>query len=311
MNVIKVISVALATAILIGATGCDPKDVSLLREGDKLVLTGKFEEAREKYAEAAALGNGDAFKKLGDLIIERDFELCKPENPEDFVNGYDNWLPSAKMLIANAQNMYDKAQAAGCTNQMEVSLERLQKCKESVAQIESSVAEVKEKERIRQEELRKQKEEEKRRAEEEAKKRAEEEAKRRAEEAKRNSPEYCIENNLELTSIALNEVIRDLTFHSNTGNKIYDREENARRHARFMGKIITVSGTINKVQLTAFTREVKIIVSVPGGTISARFDGMPRSEAAQFRVGQSIKFSGQISNRPVLSTFAMDRCSIR
>jgi vacuolar-type H+-ATPase subunit I/STV1 len=230
------------------------------------------------------------------------------------------------MLIANAQNMYDKAQAAGCTNQMEVSLERLQKCKESVAQVESSVAEVKEKERIRQEELRKQKEEEKRRAEEEAKKRAEEEkrraeeeakkraeeeAKRRAEEAKRNSPEYCIENNLELTSIALNEVIRDLTFHSNTGNKIYDKAENARRHARFMGKIITVSGTINKVQLTAFTREVKIIVSVPGGTISARFDGMPRSEAAQFRVGQSIKFSGQISNRPVLSTFAMDRCSIR
>ncbi len=321
MNMVKILSVVLTTAILIGATGCDPKDVSLLNKGRKLELLGKFAEATEKYAESAALGNAEALKKLGDLTISYEFESLLPEDSSDFITGHDEWVASAKQLIAKAQEMYDKAQAAGCTNQIEASLERLQKCKEKVAQIEALVVEAKEKEFARQEELRKQKEEERKRAEEEARIRAEEEARqraeeeareaaRRAEEAKRNSPEYCMANNLELTKIALDEVFQELTFRSNTGNDIYDSEETDRHRSRFMGKVITLSGQIDKVQVTAFTREVKLIISTSSGTISARFDNMPRSEAARFRVGQRIKFRGKPSNRPVLSTIAMDYCTV-
>ena len=321
MNMVKILSVVLTTAILIGATGCDPKDVSLLNKGRKLELLGKFSEATEKYAESAALGNAEALKKLGDLAISYEFESLLPEDSNDFITGHDKWVASAKQLIAKAQDMYAKAQAAGHTEQIETSLERLQKCKEKVTQVEALVAEAKEKERVRREELRKQKEEERRRAEEEARIRAEEEARwraeeeaiaaaRRAEEARRNSPEYCMDNNLELTEAAIAEVFRELTFRSETGNDIYDSEETDRHRARFMGKVIILSGQIDKVQVTAFTREVKLIIRTSSGTISARFDNMPHHEAARFRVGQYIRFRGKPSNRIVLSTIAMDYCTV-
>ena len=325
MNVLNAFGYALATfAIVVSVTGCnsDPDDMSLLKKGCKLEISGKFSEAAAVYAESAALGNAEAYKKLGDLVISHDFVSLSPENTQDFITGHDKWLASAKQLVSRAKDLYDKAQVAGYTNQLQIALDRLAKCETQISTVENKVAEAKKEERIRQEELRKEREEAARKAREEAARMAEEErirreeaaaqAKKRAEEeARRNSPEYCIDNDIELTPAALREVIREITFISKTGNDIYDKQEMARHHERFMNKIITVSGRINKVQVTAFTREVKCIVGVNGGTISARFDGMSRDEAAQFRVGQPITLRGQISNRPVTSTFAMDRCMLR
>lgn len=356
MNTVKIVGCALGlSAILVGITGCTPKDVVLLQKGTQLELTGKYAEAAAKYAESAALGNAEAYKRLGDMVITHDFIGFTPENVNDFVTGHDKWLSDAQQAVAKAKDYFERAQMAGCTNMLHMSLDKLAACEKKIAETSAKVREAKEKERLRLEEERKKREEEERiareqreeaeriakakqeeeerianakrveteriaredaerKAEEDRKRREAEEAaaKRRAEEeARRNSPEYCIENDIELTSAALREVIKEVTFYSRTGNEIFDRQETARHHERFMDKIITVSGRINKVQITAFTREVKCIVSVSGGTISARFDGMSRDEAAGFRVGQSIRLRGRISNRPVLSTFAMDQCMIR
>lgn len=334
MNALKIAGCTIATfSILFGLTGCTPKDVSLLKKGTQLELTGKFAEAAEKYAEAASLGNADAYKKLGDMAIAHDFLKLTPENANDFITGHDKWLSNAQQAVAKAKDCFEKAQMAGCTNMLLVSLDKLAACEKKIAETSSKVSEAKEKERQRLEEERKKREEEERIAREkreeeeriakaEAERKAEEERKRReaeeaeakrraAEEARRNSPEYCIDNDIELTPAALREVIKEVTFYSRTGNDIFDKQETARHHERFMNKTITVSGRISKVQVTAFTREVKCIVSVSGGTISARFDGMSRDEAAGFSIGQQITLRGQISNRPVLSTFAMDRCMLR
>lgn len=334
MNALNIFGCTLASlSILVGITGCTPNNVSLLEKGTQLELTGKFAEAAEKYAEAASLGNADAYKKLGDMTITHDFLQLKPENASDFITGHDKWLLDAQQAVSKAKDYFEKAQMAGCTNMLQVSLDKLAACEKKIAETSSKVSEAKAKEKQRLEEERKKREEEERIAREkreeeeriakaEAERKAEEarkqreaeeaEAKRRAaEEARRNSPEYCIDNDIELTPAALREVIKELTFYSRTGNKIFDKQETARHHERFMNKTITVSGRISKVEITAFTREVKCIVSVNGGTISARFDGMSRDEAAGFRVGQSITLRGQISNRPVTSTFAMDRCMLR
>lgn len=47
------------------------------------------------------------------------------------------------------------------------------------------------------------------------------------------SPEYCIECGLALPPAAFIEVVRDVTFQSDSGNNIADREENHRRWNRF------------------------------------------------------------------------------
>lgn len=174
MNTIKIVGGALsALALIVGTTGCDPEDVALLKKGSKLELTGRFAEAADKYAGAAALGNADAYQKLGDLTVTHDFVFLTPENPQDFVTGHDKWLVAAKQLIAKAKDLYEKAELAGCTNQLAVSRERLAKCETKVSETEAKVTAAKEQERVRQEELRRQKEEAERKAKEEAARKAE------------------------------------------------------------------------------------------------------------------------------------------
>ena len=65
------------------------------------------------------------------------------------------------------------------------------------------------------------------------------------------------------------------------------------------------------METTAFTDEVKIILSRKGGTISARFDGMSKFDAASIQTGTELEIEGDVSIRPVLSSIAMDRCRIR
>ncbi len=125
-----------------------------------------------------------------------------------------------------------------------------------------------------------------------------------------DSPEYCIEHNIEMSAVALRVVMKEMSFTSNTDNKIYDEELEKRHRARFLGKRIAISGTIKKVT-TTFFGEVKFIIDVSGGTVSARFDEMTRSEAVQFRPGQTLSFDGIVSTRKVISSIAMDSCKIR
>ena len=325
--------VALGVVCIVGCSDKTPRDLKLLQEGSALEMRSEYGKAREKYAEAASLGNADAFKRLGDLTISMECVLLSPENASDYANGYDNWLASAKPALVKARDFYDKAKMAGCTNQLDVSMEKLAALAVKVSETEAKVNEAKEQklqevlrrqeearqaelrrqeearqaELQRQEELRRKQEEEKRLAEEAARRaQAEEEERRRKE-----SPEYCIENGIPLSDAAFAEIVRAVNYLSNTGNKLYDKQKNSEEHARFRGKHLVLTATVDKVETTFFTDEVKIILRRRGGTISARFDGMAKSEAATIRPGTTLEIEGDVSSRPVLSSIAMDRCRIR
>lgn len=307
---------------LSGCSGKVPKDVKLLREGAALEMRSEYGLALEKYAEAASLGNADAFKRLGDMTLSKDYTTLSPDNADDYATGYDTWLVKAKSAVAKAGDFYEKAQVAGCTNQLEASLSKLSVCRQKIAETESKVKEAKELKRQeeerrkeearlaelrRQEELRRKQEEEKRLAEEAAlKAKAEEEERRRKE-----SPEYCIENGLLLSDAAFAEIVQAVNYMSDTGNKLYDKQKNEEEHARFRGKRLVLKARVDKVESTFFTDEVKIILSRRGGTISARFDGMSKNEAATISRGTELEIEGDVSMRPVMSSIAMDRCRIR
>ena len=313
---------ALGAVCLAGCFDKTPRDVKLLQEGSTLEMQSEYDKARAKYAEAASLGNADAFKRLGDLTISKEYVLLSPENATDYANGYDTWLIQAKQALAKAEDFYDKAKMAGCTNQLDASMAKLKTLTAKVSETEAKVREAKEQKRQeelrrqeeerqaelrRQEELRRKQEEEKRLAEEAARRaQAEEEERRRKE-----SPEYCIENGILLSDAAFAEIVRAVNYCSNTGNKLYDKQKDEEEHARFRGKRLVLTAKVDKVESTFFTDEVKIILSRRGGTISARFDGMSKSDAATIRPGTTLEIEGEVSIRPVLSSIAMDRCRIR
>ena len=313
---------ALSALCFAGCSERVPKDVRLLREGSALEMRSEYGMALEKYAEAASLGNADAFKRLGDMTLSRDYVSLAPDKADDYASGYDGWITKAKQIADKAGDFYEKAKLAGCTNQLDVSLEKLASVRGKIAEMEAKVAEAKEQKRQeeerkkeearqaelrRQEELRRKQEEEKRLAEEAARKaKAEEEERRRKE-----SPEYCIENGILLSDSAFAEIVRAVNYSSNTGNKLYDKQRDDEEHARFRGKRLVLTAKVDKVESTFFTDEVKIILSRRGGTISARFDGMSKSDAATIRPGTTLEIEGEVSIRPVLSSIAMDRCRIR
>lgn len=285
-------------------------------------MRSEYARALEKYSEAAALGNADAFKRLGDMTLSRDYVSLSPDNADDYATGYDGWLANAKQIAARAGDFYEKAKLAGCTNQLDASIAKLTAVRGKIAETETKVKKAKEQKRLeeerrkeearlaelrRQEELRRKQEEERRAAEEAARKaKAEEEERRRKE-----SPEYCIENGLLLSDAAFAEIVRAVNYVSNTGNKLYDKQKDEEEHARFRGKRLVLKARVDKVESTFFTDEVKIILSRRGGTISARFDGMSKNEAAAIRSGTVLEIEGDVSMRPVLSSIAMDRCRIR
>ena len=135
------------------------------------------------------------------------------------------------------------------------------------------------------------------------------EHRRQAEEAaRRDTPEYCIEKEVELSPKAFAELVSAITYVGESGNMFADEQEEERQHARFRGKRIIVSGKIQTVEETFFTSEVKCIIGAYGRTISARFDGMSKAEAAKLQIGMRVTISGDVSDRLVLSTIALDRC---
>ena len=177
---------ALGAVCLAGCFDKTPRDVKLLQEGSTLEMQSEHDKARAKYAEAASLGNADAFKRLGDLTISKEYVLLSPENATDYANGYDTWLIQAKQALAKAEDFYDKAKMAGCTNQLDASMAKLKTLTAKVSETEAKVREAKEQKR--QEELRRQEEE--RQAElrrQEELRRKQEEEKRLAEEAARRA----------------------------------------------------------------------------------------------------------------------------
>ncbi|MBR4170596.1 MAG: hypothetical protein IKR48_02990, partial [Kiritimatiellae bacterium] len=158
----------------------------------------------------------------------------------------------------------------------------------------------------RVEEEKRRQEEEKRRVEEE--KRRQEEEKRRAEEQLHpGQPEYYIAHDLELSDKAFAEIVRAVNRPSKTGNDIFDERVNKEQEARFLGKRIKLRATVKRVETTIFD-EVKLIMDKVGLSISARFDGMSKDEASEIRVGQTLLITGTVSDRPVLSKIALDRC---
>lgn len=122
------------------------------------------------------------------------------------------------------------------------------------------------------------------------------------------SPEHCILNHIALPRAAFLEVVGAVNYKSKTGNAIFDEQKNKEQWNRFKGRRIRFRGEITKVETTAFTDEVKVIFGVFGKSVSARFDGMSKSDGAKLSRGSECLVEGEVSSRPVLSSMALDKC---
>lgn len=280
------------------------------RKALKLELIQDYKGAKELYAEAASLGLAKGYLKLGDMAVLYDYPAIRPTNPNDYRNGYAEWLIAAGNVLTRAGLCYDSAEAEGGAELVQASRQRLETLK---SEYESTKAKVYE-------------------AQTQAVVQSPPPMTDSADGlvgypddvvpasvaiatspnvvSDRSSPEYFIANGLELSDAAFKEVVEAITFNSNTGNEIYDAELEEGPHSRFKGKVLCFRAKIKKIETTFFTDEVKMILTRNGSSISARFDGMPKSSAAHFRPGQTVVIRGRVSERIVLSTFAMDYCEI-
>lgn len=284
------------------------------RKALKFELIQDYKAAKELYAEAASLGLAKGYLKLGDMAVLYDYPATRPTNADDYRNGYDEWIIEAGNILTRAGLCYDNAEAEGGAELVRSSRQRLDSLKSEYEATKTKVSE--------------------------AKKQGTLQSSRNDNASSlvgypddvssvnvavpavvntttsgnatydHGSPEYYIANGLELSSSAFREVVEAITFNSDTGNELYDREQEEGPHSRFKGKTLCFRAKIKKIETTFFTDEVKMILTRDGSSISARFDGMSKSSAVSFRPGQSIVVRGRVSERIVLSTFAMDYCEI-
>lgn len=308
-------AIAVLVAAVWAGAGCErvPPDVAALKEGAKLELKGDWAGAEAKYAEACSGGNAEAYRRLAELLLNR-------EGTRLFVEARKrdaDWVLEARALLERIEMASSQAAARGeDTAGMEATLK-------TYRQALAVAGERIEKERLAAEEAERKAAEERRLEEERAaaqraaaekaaaEKRAAEaaEAARRAEEArKRDSADYCIENGLPLSRGAFREVCRAMNYHQDTGNKIVDNEASSREHRRFRGKRVRLSGSITKVD-TKFFGGVKILLNVYGENVWANFPNMPESEGATFRVGQTLTVDGKVEDAPI-NQFNLGSCNI-
>ena len=141
----------LSALIIVAVTfvGCEPKEKTLLQQATKLELRGKLDEAADKYAEAASLGNLDAYQKLGDIALRTFENELASLRAEDYLDGYDRWLVEARKCLQRADDCYGRAKGAGCTNRIHVGIEKLKECEKRYSRILENVSQAKEKERQR------------------------------------------------------------------------------------------------------------------------------------------------------------------
>ena len=118
-----------------------------------------------------------------------------------------------------------------------------------------------------------------------------------------------IEKGIVLTDSAFLEIVKAMKCKADTGNYYADVEKNKEQLNRFVNKFIVVAGNVKKVEFS-FLGEPKAIIECAGKTISAKFDGMKKKDAAAISVGKAITIKGQVSARPVLSDLAMANCTI-
>ncbi|MBP1588998.1 MAG: hypothetical protein ILO10_02240 [Kiritimatiellae bacterium] len=309
--------VAIAAAGLAFAalgSGCErtPPDVAALREGTKLELKGDYAGAEEKYLEACGAGNGEAYKKLADLIANREASRIFLESKRDV-----GWEARARAVVERLETVAAQAEAHGCAIEgigttlasyrktLEETGKRLAEERAAAEKREAEARAAAEAEARAREEARKREE-----AEAAAKRAAEAEAaaKRAAEAKKRESADYCIENGLELTSAAFREICRAMNYSQNTGNSLVDDEENSRQHALFRGKRVKLTGKITKVDSKLFGG-VKIKLNVYGESVWANFPSMSQSEGKSFWVGQSLTVEGKVE-MAMINQFNLGNCNI-
>lgn len=309
--------VAIAAAGLAFAalgSGCErtPPDVAALREGTKLELKGDYVGAEEKYLEACGAGNGEAYKKLADLIANRETSRIFLESKRDV-----GWEARARAVVERLETVAAKAEAHGCAIEgigttlasyrktLEEAGKRLAEERAAAEKREAEARAAAEAEARAREEARKREE-----AEAAAKRAAEAEAaaKRAAEAKKRESADYCIDNGLELTSAAFREICRAMNYSQNTGNSLVDDEENSRQHALFRGKRVKLTGKITKVDSKLFGG-VKIKLNVYGESVWANFPSMSQSEGKSFWVGQTLTVEGKVE-MAMINQFNLGNCNI-
>lgn len=265
-------------------TGCGPKDISLLNEGTKLEFKGNYNEAADKYAEAASLGNVLACKKLGDILVSYKYANLRPQNSSDYCHGYDKWLEEARDITSRAAMLFDKAEMGGCTEPLAKSREKLAACEKQVAEISEKVARAKD---------------------EDAKRRAEADRIAKDNELRKN-PDYCISHGYVLSEDALRKIRADLHYVDwNSDELVSEKEEE--RNSRYLKKVVKIKGEISAVETTLFSNEVKCKIVSYGVSVSARFDGLPKSDS-RLKVGNTVTFTGSVSNRPTFSDLAVDYC---
>lgn len=300
---------------VVAVAGCErtPPDVAALREGTRLELKGDWSGAEGKYLEACGAGNGEAFRKLAEMLL-------KHEGTRVFLEAKRrdaDWVYRARALLERIEMVSGQAAAQDCpVEDAAKTLAAYRKTiEETEARIEKERAEKEERiarERAAIEEAARRKAEEQRRAEAElaARRTAEAEAAaRRAEEEKRrNSPEYCIENGLELSQSAFREVCRAMNYRQNTGNTLVDNQAESEQHARFRGQRVKVTGKITKVD-SKLLGGVKIKLNVYGESVWANFPSMSQSEGMDFRVGETLRVEGKVDSA-MINPFNLGQCSM-
>jgi len=123
------------------------------------------------------------------------------------------------------------------------------------------------------------------------KKRAEELA--AAEAQRKQSAEFCLREDVDLTVAAMTEIITSLSFKSDTGNKLIDKQNETRERGRFRGRIAHVTGIVVKVD-SALLGGINIWIDADGIRIKCCFGGMSKNDALRFSQGEKISVAGTI-----------------
>lgn len=93
------------------AAGCFREDAAALERGRAAEARGEWNEAKRQYAEAIALGNGEGFRRLAELMVKHDAAdlFSKDEGGRDA-----QWIVAAERLAGQIRHAAKEAAERGC-----------------------------------------------------------------------------------------------------------------------------------------------------------------------------------------------------
>lgn len=92
------------------AAGCSRGDAAALERGRAAEARGEWDEAKRQYAEVIALGNGEGFRRLAELMAKHDAaELFSKDERRDA-----QWIVAAERLAGQIRHTAKEAAERGC-----------------------------------------------------------------------------------------------------------------------------------------------------------------------------------------------------